>query len=52
MENGCQIILIQGRLKFNDTGTAPFPSMFVQICENRKNEMLYLTKEKVEEIIK
>lgn len=28
-ENGCTILFIQGRLKFNDSNSAPFPSMFV-----------------------
>ena len=28
---GCHFVFITGRLKFNDTGTAPFPSVLINI---------------------
>lgn len=40
----CHIIFIQGRLKFNDVGTAPFPSMFVIIGKNKKLKWNYAMK--------
>ena len=52
MENGCCIVLIQGRLKFNDTGSAPFPSMFVVINEFNSIELRYINKETLEELMK
>lgn len=45
VEEECQICFIQGRLKFNDYGTAPFPSMYVLISEYRKFECMYQRKE-------
>lgn len=31
-EHGSEITFITGRLRFNDAGTAPFPSMLVRLC--------------------
>ncbi len=46
VRENCKIVFIQGRLKFNDYGTAPFPSMYVVIDEKRQFEVCYEFKEK------
>lgn len=44
--NGCEFMFIEGRLKFNDTNSAPFPSMFV-VVKNTQDfyRMSWLCKE-------
>ena len=44
VQEKCTIIFLQGRLKFNDYGTAPFPSMFVIIGRTIKLKFDYLFK--------
>lgn len=38
---GCQIYFITGRLKFNDKGTAPFPSMICRLTHTHNNVFDY-----------
>ena len=48
-----KIIFIKGRLRFNETGTAPFPSILMMFCDNQlptyttldpKSEPLFIRK--------
>lgn len=50
-EANCQIRLIQGRLHFNESKSAPFPSMFVRMDKSIKFTSIELiTKEEMEAI--
>ena len=50
-DSKCIIGLIQGRLKFNDSNSAPFPSMLVKLCRSIKETSIFLmTKEEFEEL--
>ena len=40
-------MFIQGRLKFNDMGTAPFPSVFVVMGQTKEVVWSYIFKEKL-----
>lgn len=48
---GCAIMFIEGRLHFNDSASAPFPSMFVKV-HLKETSCDYLTKEKMNEQLK
>ena len=50
VNHGCEFMFIEGRLKFNDSKSAPFPSMFVVVkCKFDFYKMSFLTREKLNE---
>lgn len=46
------IIFIKGRLKYNDTGCAPFPTILMLFNYEEKNEYTTMTQEELIELIK
>lgn len=48
IENNVTIMFIQGRLHFNESAPAPFPSMFVKITPNaKKTKYQFIKKEEL-----